>query len=142
MVGTLISKYFDSPPLGPYDTAKNPVISANFLVWKFCGKAKFPHSFGRIARNYAETTPFHKISTPENQLKLQDFCSMTFGHTIKTKCVKLQGVDPEICSISSFQKRVQDQFFHHILCMVFQEKCFSWYILLTDQTYCLITFTP
>ena len=27
-------------------TAKNPVISPNFLVWKFCGKAQFPHSFG------------------------------------------------------------------------------------------------
>ena len=28
-------------------TAKNTVISPNFLVWKFCGKAQFPHSFGR-----------------------------------------------------------------------------------------------
>ena len=36
-------------------TAKNTVISPNFLVWKFCGKAQFPHSFGRFARNYAET---------------------------------------------------------------------------------------
>ena len=41
---------------------KNTVISPNFLVWKFCGKAQFPHSFGR---NYAETVPFHKISTPQ-----------------------------------------------------------------------------
>ena len=31
-------------------TTKNIVISANFLVWKFYGKAQFPHSFGRIAR--------------------------------------------------------------------------------------------
>ena len=29
-------------------TAKNTVISPNFLVWKFCGKAQFPQSFGRI----------------------------------------------------------------------------------------------
>ena len=36
-------------------TAKNTVISPNFLVWKFCGKAQFPYSFGRLARNYAET---------------------------------------------------------------------------------------
>ena len=42
------------------------VISANFLVWKFCGKVQFLHSFGRIAQNYAETVPFHKISTPGN----------------------------------------------------------------------------
>ena len=49
-------------------TAKNTVISPNFLVWKFCGKTQFLHSFGRFARNYAETVPFRKISTPGNQL--------------------------------------------------------------------------
>ena len=27
-------------------TAKNTVILPNFLVWKFCGKAQFPQSFG------------------------------------------------------------------------------------------------
>ena len=32
-------------------TAQNTVISPNFMVWKFFGKAQFPHSFGRIARN-------------------------------------------------------------------------------------------
>ena len=42
---------------------KNIVISPNFLVWKFCEKAQFPHSFGEIARNYAETVPFHKFHT-------------------------------------------------------------------------------
>ena len=31
-------------------TAKNTVISPNFLVQKFCGKEQFPHSFGRFAR--------------------------------------------------------------------------------------------
>ena len=46
--------------------AKNTVISPNFLMWKFCGKAKFPHGFEQIARNYAATVPFHKISTPGN----------------------------------------------------------------------------
>ena len=47
-------------------TAKNTVIPPNFLVWKFCGKAQFPHSFRRIARNYEKTVPFRKISTPGN----------------------------------------------------------------------------
>ena len=28
------------------DTGKNTVISPDFLVWKFCGKAQFPYSFG------------------------------------------------------------------------------------------------
>ena len=41
-------------------TTKNTVILPNFVVWKFCGKAQFPHSFGRIVRNYAETVPFQK----------------------------------------------------------------------------------
>ena len=47
-------------------TVKNTVISPNFLMRKFCGKAQFPHSFGKITRNYAETVPFHKTSTPGN----------------------------------------------------------------------------
>ena len=45
---------------------KNIVTSPTFLVWKFCGKAKFRHSFGPLARNYKETVPFHKISTLGN----------------------------------------------------------------------------
>ena len=47
-------------------TGKNTVISPNFLVWKFCGKAQFLHSFGPFARNHAETVPLCKISTPAN----------------------------------------------------------------------------
>ena len=34
--------------------AWNALISPNFPVWEFCGKAQFPHSFGRLPRNYAE----------------------------------------------------------------------------------------
>ena len=45
---------------------KNTVISPNFLEWKFRGKEEFPHRSRQIARNYAETVPFHKISTPGN----------------------------------------------------------------------------
>ena len=36
-------------------TAKSTVISPDFLVWKFCGKARFPHSFGRFARKNFHT---------------------------------------------------------------------------------------
>ena len=32
-----------------------------------------------------------------------------------------------------FLKKVFEYFLHHILCMIFQEKCFSSYILLADQ---------
>ena len=54
-------------------TAKSTAISSDFLVWKFCGKAQFPHSFGRFARNCAETVPFRKISTPGNQVEVWYF---------------------------------------------------------------------
>ena len=54
-------------------------------------------------------------------------------HTTETNCLKLYTIDPEICSILIFQIRVWEQFFQHMLCMIFQQKCFSCYILLTDQ---------
>ena len=69
--------YFDATSLiflvVSHETAKNIVISPDFLVWKFCGNAQFPHSFGQIASNYAETDIFRKISTPGNQVKLRYF---------------------------------------------------------------------
>ena len=34
-------------------TAKNTVISPNVMVWKFCGKAQFLHSFDEIAVLFA-----------------------------------------------------------------------------------------
>ena len=60
------------------DTAENSVISPNFLVCKLCGKTQFPHSFGRFTQSYAETVPFHKISTPGNQVKLCYFPKWNF----------------------------------------------------------------
>ena len=63
----------DTPPEMFDSIAKNTVISPNFLVWKLCGKAQFPHSFGSIAWNYAETVLFHKIFTPRNKMKFRYF---------------------------------------------------------------------
>ena len=50
-------------------------------MWKFYGKVQFSHSFGRFARNYAETVPFHKISTQGNLVKLRYFtqCFLQFN---------------------------------------------------------------
>ena len=39
---------FQKKPSQVIITVKNTIISPNFLVWKFCGKAQFPHCFGRI----------------------------------------------------------------------------------------------
>ena len=61
---------------------KSPVISPNFLVWKFCGKEQFLHSFGWITRNYVKTVPFHKVSTPGNLVKLRYFSQCYGGHLI------------------------------------------------------------
>ena len=55
------------------------------------------------------------------------------GHTIKTSYITFQTFDPETCWISVICRRVWDQPLHHILCMIFQKKYFSCYILLTDQ---------
>ena len=48
------------------NTAQNTSISLNFLMWRFCGKVQFLHSFGQIAQYYVETVFFHKISIPGN----------------------------------------------------------------------------
>ena len=44
-----------------FDTEKNTVISPNFLVCKFCGKAQFPHSFGRFAMLFTKNLPFKNV---------------------------------------------------------------------------------
>ena len=44
-------------------TSKNTSIPPDFMVLKFCGKAQFLHSFGRITRNYAETVLFQNSDT-------------------------------------------------------------------------------
>ena len=37
-------------------TAKNTVISPDFLVWKFFGKAQFPHSLAKVRLSYTDLT--------------------------------------------------------------------------------------
>ena len=55
-----------------WDSAKNTIISPNFLGRKFCGKEQFPHIF-----------IFHKISTPGNEVKLRYFSQWE-----KSQCTK------------------------------------------------------
>ena len=42
-------------------TAKNTIISRNFLVWKFCEKTQFSHSFGRNCA-FAQNLDIWKLS--------------------------------------------------------------------------------
>ena len=57
-------------------TAQNIEILRNFLVWKFCEIAQFPQSFGRFARNSAETAPFHRIPHQEIRCNYGVLCSV------------------------------------------------------------------
>ena len=54
-------------------------------------------------------------------------------HTIKTNRIKFKTIYLQIYSISIFQKRVWEQFLYHIFFMIFQQKCFSCYVLMTNQ---------
>ena len=52
-------------------TVKNTVISPNFLAWKFCGKAQFPHSFGRLAKiQLYPKKPSASASKIDNPIKI------------------------------------------------------------------------
>ena len=55
------------------------------------------------------------------------------GHTVKTNFITFQTVNPAISSILIFHKRVWVQLLRRILCMIFQEKYFQLYTLLTDH---------
>ena len=57
----------------------------------------------------------------------------SLAHAIKANSETFRTIDLEICSISISRKRVWKQLLHHILCMIFQEKCLSCYFLLSDK---------
>ena len=78
-------------------------------------------------------TVLQKVKAIALQLTFNIFRQRSTWNTVKKNCVKLQTMYPETCSILIFQKRIWEQFLHHILCMNFQEKCFSCHILLIDQ---------
>ena len=90
-------------------TAKNTVISPNFLVWKFCGKAQLPHSFARFARNYAENEPFCKIFTPGNQVKLRYFSQCVIG-----SCVDLLIANSEFPFMKTQSFEISFSDYHHM----------------------------
>ena len=73
------------------NTAQNTVISLNFMVRKFCGKAQFPHSFGRICLvvvlrkiiRYVQAqmeTEQRKCSFPAQKLKFSLMSMLKFSY--------------------------------------------------------------
>ena len=67
------------------------------------------------------------------QLDFTIFQQSSYQDSIKTNCSKLYITDLEICSILVFQIRLWEQLLQHIVSMIFQQKCSSCYILLTNQ---------
>ena len=57
---------------------KNTVISPNILMWKFCGKAQFPHSFGRRSETEWDLAPY-EIKTSHELKTLAHYLSLRFG---------------------------------------------------------------
>ena len=70
---------------------------------------------------------FYEVKGNGLQFSFNIFRQSSTQHRVKTNCIKLQTIDPEIYSILMFQKRVCEQFLHHILYMIFQEKFFTCY---------------
>ena len=62
-------------------------------MWKFCGKAHFPQSFGQFARNSTETVPFHKILHRETRLN----SGITRSGVLNTRFVFLQ-----LCNLNNW----------------------------------------
>ena len=83
----------------------------------------------------------YEVKTTILQLIFSVFRQLSNWDNIRTNCIKLQIINPEICSFLAFQKSIKDQFVHHILCIIFQEKIFISYILLMTKLHCLMTFT-
>ena len=77
----------------------------------------------------------YQVKASGLQLDFTIFRQPSNQHTIEKNCLKLYPVDPQICSILIFQIRAWKQFLQNILCMIFQRKCFSCYILSTDQIF-------
>ena len=75
----------------------------------------------------------HEVKGSGLQFSFNIFQQHSIWYTIKTNCVKLQTIGPEIWSIQTFQKRVQEQFLHYNLSEIFREKSYSCYILLADR---------
>ena len=65
----LISTIWKKSPSSVGHTAKSTVISPYFLVWKFCGKARFPHRFRasrpKLCRDCAFPQNFHTKKSGE-----------------------------------------------------------------------------
>ena len=71
-------------------TVKNTVVSPDFLVWKFCGKAKFPHSFGDSPETMQKLCLSAKFLHQEirwnNGIFRSVWCNLGFSYVSDSTC--------------------------------------------------------
>ena len=67
------------------------------------------------------------------QLNFKIFRQLSTSHLIRTNCIRLQTIDPEICSISFFLEKGLEIVFLPSFVYDLSRKCWSCYILLIDQ---------
>ena len=83
--------------------------------------------------DHLQVKTFYDVIGSGLLLSFNIFRQPSTWHTRKTNCIKLQTTDPDKGPIFIFQESFWKQFLHDILQMIFQEKCFSCHVLLTDQ---------
>ena len=71
---------------------------------------------------------FYNVKGSDLYLNFNIFQQPSAWHTTKINFINLQTIDPDICPILTFQGRVWEQFLHHILYFIIQDKSFSCYI--------------
>ena len=78
-------------------TAKNTLISPNFLVWKFCVKKQFPHSFGlpkifcSVIDTLVESAFFIQLSEDQLHLPSQPDIIHTFSGYLELMACRVSG---------------------------------------------------
>ena len=101
----------------------------------FLQKNHAENEAGRLVSNlfFFFKKALYEVKAGSLQLSFNIFQQPLTWHTIKIIYMKLQTIDSKICTVLIFQKRFWEWLLHHILCFIFQEKCLSYYILLTDK---------
>ena len=109
---------------------------------KFCQLIEYPKRKNYVENEAGKLVPdrflffkksLYQVKASGLQLDFTISRQLSNQHIIETNCLKLYTVDPDIFLILVFQIGVWGQFLHHILCMTFQQKYSTYYILLTDQ---------
>ena len=115
-------------------TAKTIAISPDFLVWKFCENAQLPHSFGQIARNYAETGLSAKFPHQKIKWNYGIFCSVscytTGVNSLKETIANIQYLSYSLSKehmkfMMANKNRIQKLIFLKI--WLFQSKCILYF---------------